>query len=88
MTVYTYPCGCVSDDTHFCSTHKSSHAEKTTKRLTDKQLVANHRRMVDPPECEHGHFGCSCTLKEKGPCLDEVLSRIELSETQNTRKSD
>lgn len=41
---------------------------------TPKQWVANHEKMTDPPACLHGHFGCSCSKKAGGPCLDEMLS--------------
>ena len=47
------------------------------KGKTPKQWVAIHERMHDPPECEHGHLGCSCSSKAKGPCMDEMLALAE-----------
>ena len=44
---------------------------------TPRQWVANHEKMLDPPPCEHGHLGCSCSSKEGGPCLDEMLASLE-----------
>jgi len=44
---------------------------------TPLQWAANHQRMYDPPDCEYGHLGCSCSSKDGGPCLDEMLSNAE-----------
>ena len=43
------------------------------ERLTGRQrsaFYATLRRMIDPPPCEYGHYGCSTT--EGGPCENEL----------------
>ena len=46
-----------------------SKAERMTGRERGA-FFATLRRMVDPPCCEYGHYGCS--TKEQGPCSDEA----------------
>lgn len=45
-----------------------------------RKLAATNRRAVGldrAKPCEHGHFDCSCTWAEGGPCMDEVLHELE-----------
>lgn len=49
---------------------------------TPKQWLANYEKMVDPPECENGHFGCSCTAKTGGPCMNEMSLLVEQPDDQ------
>ncbi len=41
--------------------------------------VENFDKLADPPACEYGHYGCSCSKKPEGPCLIEMLSRVRLT---------
>lgn len=52
------------------------HLKGGCKPKTARQWIANHERMEDPPDCEYGHVGCSCSARAKGPCLDEMLAMI------------
>lgn len=45
-----------------------------------RQLAATNRRAVGldrAKPCENGHFDCSCTWQEGGPCFDDVLHQLE-----------
>lgn len=46
---------------------------KKIRGKTPRQWVANYGRIKDPPECENGHLGCSCSKEPGGPCLDEII---------------
>jgi len=60
-------------------------ASQVTQKIqgkSPKQWVANHEKMHDAPQCQYGHFGCSCSSKPYGPCLNEMLSLIETPESE------
>jgi hypothetical protein len=42
-----------------------------------RRLVSTHYILTEAPECEYGHFECSCSARNGGPCLDETLGEIE-----------
>lgn len=64
----------------------------TTRQITDPDEPAEvraarrnvHRHELiygegyDIGPCLYGHYGCSCTKTDGGPCLDEELGIIEL----------
>lgn len=45
--------------------------------------IANHERMLNPPPCKYGHFDCSCSATEGGPCLNEMFARLAETDTDN-----
>jgi hypothetical protein len=44
---------------------------------TKDKLKKLHYILTEAPECEYGHFECSCSARNGGPCLDETLGEIE-----------
>ncbi len=49
---------------------KPSITTPTGKRISPRAYVARVSRLLDPPPCEHGHFGCAAW--DDGPCTDEL----------------
>lgn len=54
---------------------------KTPAQWVDKHESVNALYDMSEP-CEYGHFGCSCSGREGGPCLDEMLGEVEEHERE------
>lgn len=58
--------------------------KRKIKGKTPAQWRANYQRMSWPPACEYGHYECSCSSSEGGPCASEMLALMENDEDQGS----
>jgi hypothetical protein len=66
-------------DTSGTETIAVDRLEGRVRGKSPAQWIAIHERMRNPPACEYGHFDCSCSALEGGPCFNEMMSMFENS---------